>query len=62
MKDRVLDYLRTNLTDQGTMRSLVWVFLSLAGLDRGETAVTHWSLVAALCLGLVSAAIPPKRP
>lgn len=57
-----VDFLRARLSEPGTMRSLVWVCLSLAGLDRGETAVTHTALVATLVLGVVSAAMPERRP
>jgi hypothetical protein len=62
MSERVLDYLRLNFTDPGTMRSLIWVCLSAAGLDRGETEVTHYALVASLGLGLLSALLPPRKP
>lgn len=56
-----LHYLRERLAEPGTMRSLIWCFLSIAGLDAGETAVTHISLVASLALGVVSALMPERR-
>lgn len=57
---RVFDYLMDRLAEPGTMRSLVWVALSVAGLDHGETAVTHIALVATLVLGVVSALRPER--
>jgi len=59
---RALMFLRDRLAEPGTMRSLVWVCLSVAGLDAGETAVTHTALVASLALGVVSALMPERRP
>lgn len=59
---RALIFLRDRLAEPGTMRSLVWVCLSVAGLDAGETAVTHTALVASLALGVVSALMPERRP
>lgn len=58
---RALMFLRDRLAEPGTMRSLVWVCLSVAGLDAGETAVTHTALVASLALGVVSALMPERR-
>lgn len=57
---RLLSYLRDRLAEPGTMRSLVWVCLSLAGLDAGETAVTHVALLCSLGLGVVSALLPER--
>lgn len=54
-------FLRDRLAEPGTMRSLVWVCLSVAGLDAGDTAVTHIALVASLLLGVVSALMPEGR-
>lgn len=59
---RAMMFLRDRLAEPGTMRSLVWVCLSIAGLDAGETAVTHAALVASLALGVVSALMPERRP
>lgn len=59
---RALMFLRDRLAEPGTMRSLVWVCLSVAGLDAGETAVTHTALVASLVLGVVSALMPERKP
>ncbi len=57
----VLLFLRDRLAEPGTMRSLVWVCLSVAGLDASDTAVTHIALVASLLLGVVSALMPEGR-
>lgn len=54
-------FLSARLAEPGTMRSLVWVCLSAAGLDAGETALTHIALVGSLALGLVSALLPERR-
>lgn len=62
MKARVLDYLRDNLRDPGTMRSLAWALVGLAMAARSEQAVEHYAAVAVFGLGLVSAAIPPAKP
>lgn len=59
---RALDYLMARLAEAGTMRSLVWVCLSIAGLDNGDTAVTHIALVASLVLGIASALRPETKP
>lgn len=56
-----LHYLRERLAEPGTMRSLVWCCLSIAGLDAGDTAVTNISLVAGLALGAISALMPERR-
>lgn len=58
---KAIFYLRDRLGEPGTMRSLVWVCLSAAGLDRGETHVTHYALVASLLLGLISAFLPERK-
>ncbi len=58
---KVISYLRDRLAEPGTMRSLIWVCLSAAGLDRGDTAVTHYALVAGVMLGLVSAFLPERK-
>jgi hypothetical protein len=58
---KAIDYLRDRLAEPGTMRSLIWVCLSTAGLDRGDTAVTHYALVAGVMLGLVSAFLPERK-
>jgi hypothetical protein len=54
-------YLRDRLMEPGTMRSLVWVCLGVAGLDRGDGALTHFALVATVMLGVVSAILPEKK-
>ena len=58
---KALSYLRERLAEPGTMRSLIWVCLSAAGLDRGDTAVTHYALVASLLLGVTSALLPERK-
>jgi hypothetical protein len=58
---KALSYLRDRLMEPGTMRSLIWVCLSTAGLDRGDTALTHYALVAGVMLGLVSALLPEPK-
>ena len=58
---KALSYLRDRLAEPGTMRSLIWVCLSTAGLDRGDTAVTHYALVAGVMLGLISAFLPEPK-
>lgn len=62
MKDRLLDYLRTNLTDAGTMRSVVWALLGLGMNARAEGAIEHYATLGVFVLGMVSALIPPRRP
>ena len=59
---RAAVYLRDRLAEPGTMRSLVWVCLSIAGLDAGDTAVTNTALVVSLGLGVVSALLPERKP
>jgi hypothetical protein len=56
-----LSYLWARMQEPGTMRSLIWVCLSVAGLDSGETAVTHGALVAGVALGVVSALWPERK-
>jgi hypothetical protein len=58
---KALSYLRDRMMEPGTMRSLVWVCLGLAGLDRGDGALTHYALVATVMLGLVSAILPERK-
>lgn len=62
MKRRVLDYLRDNLRDPGTMRSLAWALIGLAMAQRAEQMVEHYAALAVFALGMVSAAIPPRKP
>jgi hypothetical protein len=62
MKDRVFDYLRANLADPGTMRSLVMACVSIAMNSRAETSVEHYVTLIMFGLCMVSAAIPPKKP
>ena len=58
---KALSYLRDRMMEPGTMRSLVWVCLGVAGLDRGDGALTHYALVATVLLGLVSAFLPERK-
>ena len=58
---KALSYLRDRLMEPGTMRSLVWVCLGVAGLDRGDGAVTHYALVATVMLGVASALLPERK-
>jgi hypothetical protein len=58
---KALSYLRDRMMEPGTMRSLVWVCLGVAGLDRSDGALTHYALVATVMLGLVSAILPEKK-
>lgn len=55
-------YLLARLDEPGTMRSLIWVCLSMAGLDAGDTAVTNTALVASLVLGVWSALRVEQKP
>jgi hypothetical protein len=57
---RALAYLAARLREPGTMRSLVWVGLSVAGLAVTEEAVAHYALAVTTALGLVSAAMPER--
>jgi len=56
-----LAYLWARIQEPGTMRSLIWVCLSVAGLDSGETAVTHGALAAGVALGMISALLPERK-
>ncbi len=58
---KVISYLRDRLAEPGTMRSLIWSLLGVAGLDRNDTAVTHYALVACVVLGLISAFLPERK-
>jgi hypothetical protein len=58
---KALSYLRDRLAEPGTMRSLIWVMLGVAGLDRAESAVAHYALVATVIFGLVSALLPERK-
>ena len=49
------------MAEPGTMRSLIWVCLSVAGLDTGDTAVTHIALSCGVMLGLISAFLPEPK-
>jgi hypothetical protein len=62
MRDRVIEYLRENLRDPGTMRSLAWAGVGLALASKSEEAVAHYASLAVFVLGMVSAAIPPRKP
>jgi hypothetical protein len=56
-----LAYLWARVQEPGTMRSLIWVCLSVAGLDTGDTAVTHVALACGVALGLVSGLLPARQ-
>lgn len=58
---KALSYLRDRLAEPGTMRSLIWVCLSVAGLDTGETAITHIALTCGVLLGVASALLPEQK-
>ena len=58
---KAISYLRDRLAEPGTMRSLIWVCLSVAGLDTGDTAVTHIALSCGVMLGLISAFLPEPK-
>jgi hypothetical protein len=58
---KAIAYLRARLAEPGTMRSLIWVCLSVAGLDTGDTAVTHIALSCGVMLGLISAFLPEPK-
>jgi hypothetical protein len=58
---KAIDYLRARLAEPGTMRSLVWVCLGVAGLNRDDGALTHYALVATVMLGVVSAVLPERK-
>ena len=62
MKARILAYLRDNLRDPGTMRSLAWAGVGIALAARSEQAIEHYAALAVFALGMVSAAIPPRKP
>lgn len=62
MKDRILDYLDSNLRDPGTMRSLIWALMGIAMNARAEAPMEHYATLAMIAFGLVSAAIPPRKP
>ena len=58
---KAIFYLRDRMMEPGTMRSLVWVCLGVAGLDRSDGALTHYALVATVMLGVVSAILPERK-
>jgi hypothetical protein len=58
---KALSYFRDRLMEPGTMRSLVWVCLGVAGMDRGDGALTHYALVATVLLGVASALLPERK-
>ena len=58
---KAISYLRDRMMEPGTMRSLVWVCLGVAGLDRGDGALTHYALVATVMLGVASALLPEQK-
>ena len=58
---KAIEYLRDRLAEPGTMRSLIWVCLSVAGLGTGETMVTHIALFCGVVLGLASALLPERK-
>lgn len=62
MRDRIREYLRDNLRDPGTMRSIAWALVGLAMASRADQALEHYAALAVFALGIVSAAIPPRKP
>lgn len=64
LRERLLDYLRRNLTDTGTMRSLLGALAGIYLNQRATTNPEHLITIGMILLGLVSAAIPPpaKKP
>lgn len=58
MLKATLAYLRARLAEPGTMRSLVWVLLSLAGYQVTDDQVAQWAMLASMALGTTSAALP----
>lgn len=62
MRDRIREYLRANLRDPGTMRSIAWALVGLILAQRTEQSVEHYAALAVFVLGIVSAAIPPRTP
>ncbi|WP_207541193.1 hypothetical protein [Sabulicella rubraurantiaca] len=56
-----MHYLLDRLREPGTMRSLVWVLLSVAGLATTDEAVAHYALLGTAILGLISALMPEKK-
>lgn len=58
---KAMTYLRDRLEEPGTMRSLIWALLGVAGLDRNETAVTNYALIALVVLGVISALMPERK-
>ncbi len=58
----VREYLRDNLRDPGTMRSIAWAMVGLAMASRADQVLEHYAALAVFVLGAVSAAIPPRKP
>ena len=57
----VLAYAVARLKEPGTMRSLIWVCMSLAGYSASETAVAEYATMGGALLGVLSAALPEQR-
>ncbi len=55
-----MKYLLARLAEPGTMRSLIWTLMSVAGLTVTEAALAHYALAAVVVLGVVSALLPEK--
>lgn len=58
---KIITYVMDRLKEPGTMRSLVWVCMSLAGLTITDDSVAQGALFGSTILGLVSAARPEKK-
>lgn len=55
-----VSYLLARLKEPGTLRSLVWVLMSVAGLSVTDSDVAQFTLLASTLLGAISAAMPEK--
>jgi hypothetical protein len=55
-----MKYVLDRLREPGTMRSLIWVLLSVAGYATTEAEVAQYALMATALLGMVSALLPEK--
>lgn len=56
-----MKYFLDRLAEPGTMRSLIWTLMALAGHTVTDAALAHYALSAVVVLGLISAALPEKR-
>lgn len=53
-------YILDRLREPGTMRSAIWVLLSVAGYATTDAEVAQYALMASAILGFISAALPEK--